>query len=210
MVKTNSIGIIKKMYDWLMQWAATPYAGVVLFFWALAESSFFPIPPDAFLIALVLGARQKALRFAIIASVASVIGGIIGYGIGHWLWWDGSEAYSRLALFFFNNVPGFNEHQFLNVRELYEKWNFWVVFTAGFTPIPYKVITVSAGAFKINFPIFLIASGISRAARFFLVSWLLWYFGEPIRKFIEKHLGWLSLAFVLLLIGGFILVKYSL
>ncbi len=201
---------LRHLYDWLMQWAETPYANVVLFLWALAESSFFPIPPDAFLIALVLAAREKAFKFALLASVASVIGGVVGYGIGHWLWWDGNDIYSQLAHFFFNTVPGFSEHQFLTVRELYEKWNFWVVFTAGFTPIPYKVITVSAGAFKINFFVFLIASGISRAARFFLVSWLLWYFGEPIRNFIEKYLGWLSIAFVLLLIGGFLLIKYFL
>jgi len=209
MVEQQANGLLRKMYNWLMQWAETPYAGVVLFFWALAESSFFPVPPDAFLIALVLGARQKAWKFALLASIASVIGGVLGYGIGHWLWWDGADVYSQIAHFFFEHVPGFREEQFLMVRELYEKWNFWVVFTAGFTPIPYKVITISAGAFKINFPIFLLASGVSRAARFFLVSWLLWYFGEPIRSFIDKYLGWLSIAFVLLLIGGFLLIKYS-
>ncbi len=209
MVEQQANGLLRKMYNWLMQWAETPYAGVVLFFWALAESSFFPIPPDAFLIALVLGARHKAWRFAIIASIASVLGGIIGYGIGHWMWWDGTDIYSQIAHFFFEHIPGFKEEQFLMVRELYEKWNFWVVFTAGFTPIPYKVITISAGAFKINFPIFLVASGVSRSARFFLVSWLLWYFGEPIRSFIDKYLGWLSIAFVVLLIGGFLLIKYA-
>ncbi len=206
----KKLSIVDRTYHWLMQWAETPYAGIVLFFWALAESSFFPIPPDAFLIALVIAARHKAFRFALMCSIASVIGGAIGYGIGHWLWWNGAEVYSSLAQFFFNNIPGFNEHQFLTVRELYEKWNFWVVFTAGFTPIPYKVITISAGAFKINFPIFLIASGISRSARFFLVAGLLWYFGEPIRKFIDRYLGWISIAFVVLLIGGFLLINYIL
>ncbi len=206
----KKLSIVERTYRWLMQWAETPYAGIVLFFWALAESSFFPIPPDAFLIALVIAVRHKAFRFALMCSIASVIGGAIGYGIGHWLWWNGAEVYSSLAQFFFNNIPGFNEHQFLTVRELYEKWNFWVVFTAGFTPIPYKVITISAGAFKINFPIFLIASGISRSARFFLVAGLLWYFGEPIRKFIDRYLGWISIAFVVLLIGGFLLINYIL
>ncbi len=203
-------GVLNRMYEWLMKWAETPYAGIVLFIWAMAESSFFPIPPDAFLIALVIAARHRAFRFALWCSIASVIGGTIGYGIGHWLWWSGPDTYSTLAKFFFNNVPGFSEHQFLNVQSLYDKWNFWVVFTAGFTPIPYKVITISAGAFKINFPVFLIASGIGRSARFFLVATLLWYFGEPIKKFINDYLGWISLAFVVLLLGGFILINYVL
>lgn len=181
---------------------------IVLFFWALAESSFFPIPPDAFLIAMVLGARKKAFYFALWASIASIIGGILGYSIGHWLWWNGTGEFSNLAHFFYNNVPGFSIEQFNTVRELYEKWNFWVVFTAGFTPIPYKVITISAGAFSINFPVFLIASSVSRAARFFVVSWLLWKFGESINDFINKYLGWLSIAFVVLLLGGFLLIRY--
>ena len=181
---------------------------IVLFLWALAESSFFPIPPDAFLIAMVLGARRKAFYFAMYASIASVIGGVFGYAIGHWLWWEGTGEFSNLAHFFFNNVPGFSIEQFNTVRVLYDEWNFWVVFTAGFTPIPYKVITISAGAFSINFPVFFIASTVSRSARFILVSWLLWKFGEEINGFINKYLGWLSIAFVALLLGGFLLIKY--
>ncbi len=206
--KAEKRNIIKVTYDWLMQWAETPYAGIVLFLWAFAESSFFPIPPDAFLIALVIAARHKAFRFALWCSVASLLGGALGYAIGHWLWWSDPNTYSPIATFFFSHIPGFNEPVFQKVRHLYEQWNFWVVFTAGFTPIPYKVITISAGAFKINFPIFLIASGVGRAGRFFLVSFLLWYFGEPIKKFIDKYLNWVSLAFAVLLIGGFILIKY--
>jgi len=200
--------ILDQSYKWLLHWAETPYGIIVLFLWAFAESSFFPIPPDAFLIALVLGARGKAFRFAVYASVASVFGGMLGFSIGHWLWWSGPEIYSATAHFFFNNIPGFSVHQFTEVQALYEKWNFWIVFTAGFTPIPYKVITISAGAFSINFPIFLIASTVSRSARFFLVAWLLWKYGEPINEFIEKYLGLLSMAFVILLVGGFLLIKY--
>ncbi len=202
--------VLNKVYRWLLHWAETPYGLIVLFFWALAESSFFPIPPDAFLIAMVLGARTKAFKFALYASIGSVIGGMLGYGIGHWLWWQEPGVYSASAQFFFDNIPGFSTHQFVNIQHLYEEWNFWVVFTAGFTPIPYKVITISAGAFNINFPVFVVASTISRAARFYLVAWLLWKFGEPINAFINKYLGWLSLAFVALLIGGFYLIKHVL
>ena len=145
---------LERTYKWLLHWADTPYGGIVLFLWALAESSFFPIPPDAFLIAMVLGARKKAYGFAGLASVASVFGGALGYAIGYWLWWDSPGIYSSVALFFFDNIPGFTHMQFVRVQELYDLWNFWVVFTAGFTPIPYKVITISAGAFNINFHIF--------------------------------------------------------
>jgi len=201
---------LDRSYKWLLHWADTPYGGIVLFFWALSESSFFPIPPDAFLIAMVLGARKKAYGFAGLASIASVIGGILGYAIGYWLWWDNPGVYSSIAYFFFDIVPGFTHEQFVRVQGLYDQWNFWVVFTAGFTPIPYKVITISAGAFNINFIVFVIASAISRSARFFLVAWLLWKYGEPINRFIDKYLGWLSFAFVVLLIGGFVVIKYVL
>ncbi len=196
------------MYKWLLHWAETPYGLLVLFVWALAESSFFPIPPDAFLIAMVLGARKKAFKFALIAAIASVIGGVLGYGIGYWLWWNEPGIFSDLARFFFDNIPGFTTEQFIRIQQLYENWNFWVVFTAGFTPIPYKVITISSGAFTINFPIFMVASTVSRAARFYLVAWLLWKFGEPINAFIEKYLGWLSIAFVVLLAAGFYILKH--
>jgi len=199
---------LKSLYDWLLKWAETPYGGVVMFIWALAESSFFPIPPDAFLIAMVLGSKRKAFRFAAIASVASVIGGLLGYAIGYGLWWGADGSFSSVAMFFFNHISGFTEIQFVKIKELYESWNFWIVFTAGFTPIPYKVITISAGAFNINFMIFVVASAISRAARFYLVSLLLWKYGESIKSFIDKHFGWLSILFVILLAGGFIAIKY--
>jgi membrane protein YqaA with SNARE-associated domain len=199
---------LKNVYDWLLHWADTPYGAGVLFLWALAESSFFPIPPDAFLIAMILGSRMKAFRFAAICSVASVVGGVLGYLIGYGLWWGGDGSFSPVAVFFFDHIPGFTEVQFNNIKGLYESWNFWIVFTAGFTPIPYKVITISAGAFSINFAVFVVASAISRAARFYLVSWLLWRYGASIKSFIDKQFGWLSIVFVLLLIGGFIAIKY--
>lgn len=203
-----TISWLNRFYQWLLHWAHTNYAATVLFIWAFAESSFFPIPPDAFLIALVIAARKKAFRFATLCSIASVFGGVFGYSIGYWLWWNGMDVYSNLANFFFTHIPGFNVAQFIRVQALYEQWNFWVVFTAGFTPIPYKLITISAGAFKINFTVFIIASAIGRAARFYIVSWLLWLYGESIKKFIEKYLGWLSIAFVVLLLGGFVVIKY--
>ena len=200
---------IRKLYDWVLKWAETPYGLLALFILAFAESSFFPIPPDILLIALALGARKKSLYFALICSLASITGGLFGYGIGHYLWWEGS-GYTRIAYFFFNNIPGFSEQLFNALQSQYDQYGFMIIFTAGFTPIPYKIFTISAGAFDINLLNFLIASTISRSARFFLVSGLIWKFGEPIRSFIDKYFNLLTILFTVLLIGGFILIKYIL
>jgi|TARA_B100001105_G_scaffold215569_1_gene181073 membrane protein YqaA with SNARE-associated domain len=198
---------LRRLYDWVLHWAETKYGVPALFLLALAESSFFPIPPDVLLIPLALGARSKALRFALVCSVASIAGGMVGYGIGYFSWWNGAGAYSAVAIFFFNHIPGFSEQVFLNIQEKYEIYNFLIVFTAGFTPIPFKIITISAGAFSVNFPMFLLASTISRSVRFFLVALLIRQFGEPITAFIEKYFNILSIIFTILLIGGFLLLK---
>ena len=198
---------LRRLYDWVLHWAETKYGVAALFLLALAESSFFPIPPDVLLIPLALGARSKALRFALVCSVASIAGGMVGYGIGYFSWWDGAGAYSAVAIFFFNHIPGFSEQVFLNIQEKYEIYNFLIVFTAGFTPIPFKIITISAGAFSVNFLMFLLASTISRSVRFFLVALLIRQFGEPITAFIDKYFNILSIIFTILLIGGFLLLK---
>jgi len=125
------------------------------------------------------------------------------------LWWEGS-GYSGIAYFFFNNIPGFSEQLFTTLKSQYDQYGFMIIFTAGFTPIPYKVFTITAGAFDINLFNFIVASTISRSARFFLVSGLIWKFGEPIRSFIDKYFNLLTILFTVLLIGGFILIKYIL
>jgi membrane protein YqaA with SNARE-associated domain len=197
----------RRLYDWVLHWAETPYGAWALFVLAFAESSFFPVPPDVLLAPLTLGSRRKWWRFALTCSLASIIGGVIGYMIGHWLWFTGKE-YSELALWFFSNIPGFGETEFEVAQNWYEHWNFWIVFTAGFTPLPYKVITISAGAFKINFFMFLLASTVSRSTRFFLVAGLFWRYGPAIQPFVDKYFNWLCLVFVILLIGGFMVLKY--
>lgn len=201
--------LLRKLYDWVLHWAETPYGPIALFILAFAESSFFPIPPDALLIALVLGATTKAFKFALNCTIASVLGALLGYTIGHFLWWTPSNEFTSIAMFFFNNIPGFTQKLFFDVQTMYDKYNFWIVFTAGFTPIPYKVITISAGAFNIDVIMFVIASVISRGARFFLVAFLIWKFGPQIRNFIDKYFNWLAIAFTVLLIGGFVAIKYA-
>ncbi|MCH7826643.1 MAG: DedA family protein [Bacteroidetes bacterium] len=199
---------IRKLYDWVLSWAETPYGAIAIFILAFTESSFFPIPPDALLIALVLGARKKAFKFALICTVGSISGAILGYLIGHYLWWTPGNEFSSVAGFFFSNFPGFTEEMFFKIQQLYNQFNFWIVFTAGFTPLPYKVFTVSAGAFNINFPLFMIASIIGRGARFFLVSALIWKYGSPIKSFIDKYFNLLAILFTILLIGGFVLINF--
>lgn len=199
---------VRQLYDWMLHWAGTPYGPIALFLLAFAESSFFPIPPDALLIALVLGARKKAFKFALNSTIASVLGALLGYAIGYFVWWGAEGEFSNFALFFFNNIPGFTETIFYKVQGLYEEWNFWIVFTAGFTPIPYKVFTISAGAFDVNLILFVLASIVSRAGRFFLVAGLIWKFGDQIKGFIDKYFNLLAIAFTVLLIGGFVGIKY--
>ncbi|QQS36493.1 MAG: DedA family protein [Ignavibacteriales bacterium] len=200
--------LIRKLYDWVLHWAETPNGAIALFILAFAESSFFPIPPDALLIALVLGARTKAFKFAANCTIASVTGALLGYAIGHFLWWTPSGEFTGIANFFFSNIPSFTEDVFYKIQNMYEQYDFWIIFTAGFTPLPYKVITVSSGAFNINLVMFLVASVISRGARFFLVAFLIWKFGPQIKNFIDKYFNILAIAFTVLLIGGFVVIKY--
>ncbi len=201
------MNFIRKLYDWVLHWADTPYGLPALCILAFAEASFFPIPPDILLIALALGLRRQAFRFAFYCSLFSILGALFGYGLGHFLWWNGPETFSPLARFFFDKVPGLSQELFFRIGREYDRWNFWVIFTAGFTPIPYKVFTITAGAFDINLLLFLVASIVSRSARFFLVGGLIWKYGEPIRGFIDRYFNWLALAFTVLLIGGFYVVK---
>jgi len=200
---------LRSLYDWVLHWAKTPYGTAALFVLAFSESMFFPVPPDVLLIALALGHRQKALYFALVCSVASILGGAGGYALGHFLWLtDG--GFTPVAHFFFEHIPGFDPDVYHRLGEQFEQWGFAIIFTAGFTPIPYKLFTISAGAFDISFPLFVLASAVSRTARFFLIAGLIWKFGEPIQAFIDKYFNLLALAFTVLLIGGFVLVKYVL
>ena len=172
---------------------------------SFAESSFFPIPPDVLLIALCIGEVKKSYRFAFWCSVASVLGGMAGYGIGAFLW-----DVDALRNFFYTWIPGVNEANVAKVSGLYDEYNFWVVFVAAFTPIPYKVITILAGVCAINFPMFVIASAIGRSARFFLVAWLFRHYGPPIKDFIERRFALVTIVGTAMLIGGFVAIKYVL
>jgi membrane protein YqaA with SNARE-associated domain len=192
---------MRRLYNWVLNWADSPYSVTALFLLAFTESVFFPVPPDVLLIALALGAAGKAFRYALICTVGSVSGAMVGYALGSFIWVGPEGEFSQVALFFFNNIPGFSEGLFNNIKSLINNYDFWVIFTAGFTPIPYKVFTISAGVFDLNILMFLIASLVSRGARFFLVAWLIWRFGPGIKSFIGKYLNWLAIGITVGIIG---------
>ncbi len=189
----------RSLLDWVWRMAETSGAMKVLFFVSLTESIFFPIPPDLLLIPMALAQQKKAFRIAGVCLAASVIGGAIGYFIG--AFFMDSVGMSIV------NFYGLNE-QYLTVQAWYEEYNAWVVAAAGLTPIPYKLCTLSAGAFHVNFEIFMLASFISRGIRFFTVAGLIYLFGHKIRYFLEKRLEWLFILGMIAVVLGFVAVKY--
>ena len=194
---------VRRMYDWVLHWAETPSGPTALAALSAAEASFFPIPPDPLLMALCLGAIKKSFRFAAITTAASVLGGIIGYFLG-------AGAWQALEGFFYAYVPGVTPDAFEGIRAFYDKWDFWAVFLAGLTPIPYKVFTLSAGVFSINFPVFVLASILSRGLRFFAEAALIYHYGPPITRFIDRYFNLLAGLFGILLVVGFMVIEFFL
>ncbi len=198
---------IRNIYDWVLSWAYKPSGPKALGAISFCEASFFPIPPDVLLIPLAIGRRNKALKFSLICSISSVAGAGIGYLIGKYIWWADTNTFSEFAKLFFHYIPGFTVESFQRIQVLYDEYNFMIIFTAGFTPIPFKLFTVSAGAFNINFFLFILAGTTSRSARFFLVGFLIKLYGEPIQNFIEKYFNILAILFTVMLFGGFFIIK---
>ncbi len=191
--------MIRPLYNWTMSLAESRYALWALAAVAFVESSFFPIPPDVLLIPMIIAAPRKAFLFAAIATVASVLGGLFGYFIGYALF----DTIGQSILEFYGKAAYFEEF-----RTRYNEWGAWAVLIAGVTPFPFKVITIASGVTALNLPVFIVASIVARALRFFLVAALLYRFGAPIRDFIERRLGLVFIAFCVILLGGFYLVKF--
>lgn len=190
--------LVKAVYDYMINLASSPHAMYFLFAVAFIESSFFPIPPDIMLIPMVLAMPSKAWRIAGVATAASVLGGFFGYAIGIFFF----DLIARPILEFYGYL-----HQFDVFKDYYHEWGAWIVFGAGVTPFPYKVITIASGVVHLDLAVFALASVAARGLRFYLVAWLLKKYGEPMKEFIEKNLGMLSIIFLLLLLGGFVCIK---
>ena len=191
-------GWSRRIYDRSLLWVQSPYGVWALFFIAVAESSFFPIPPDVFLMVLCIAVPPRSFRYAAICAVGSVLGGMIGYGLG--LGFMDTIGVKILDWY------GLHD-KYEVVQNLYQQYDALALGAAGFTPLPYKLFTITAGAFKINFLTFILVSILARSARFFLVAAFIYKFGAPVRHFIERYFNLLTLLFFILLIGGFLVVR---
>lgn len=186
--------MLRRLYDWIMKLAEGPNALWALAAVSFAESSFFPIPPDVMLIPMILARRSRAFLYAAWATATSVIGGMFGYLIGYALY----ESVGKPIIDFYGKAA-----DFADFASLFNEYGVWIIIAKGMTPIPYKIITIAAGLAGMGFFAFIFASIIARALRFFIVAALLYWFGEPIRDFVEKRLALVTTAFVVLLVGGF-------
>ena len=190
---------MRRLYDWVMRLAqhryAIPFMGVVSF----AESSFFPIPPDVMLVPMVLANRAKAFRIALVCTVCSVLGGLLGYAIGYYFF----ETIGDWVVKTYGLQSGL-----ATFRAGFEQYGIWIILIKGLTPIPYKLVTIASGAAHFDLFTFVWASILTRGVRFFLVATLLWKFGEPIRAFIEKRLTLVTWLFLIALVGGFVVFRY--
>ncbi|MEA3297003.1 MAG: YqaA family protein [candidate division Zixibacteria bacterium] len=207
---------IRSLYDWVLGWGESKHGLTALFLLSMAEASFFPVPPDALLIALCMGAYRKWFRFAVVCSAGSIIGGVLGYFIGY----SAFELIGERMLALTASLSGSSPEELLTSAQYWfnekEMWGMhvgaWAIGVAGFTPIPYKVFTIAAGFFEMSFIPFLVASAISRSLRFFVVSGLIGMlyrkYGTRIQHFIDKYFNLLAVTFVLLLILGFVAVGF--
>lgn len=191
--------IIRRLYLWTVSWAEHPAGTWALFFIAFMESSFFPIPPDILLMALCFGAREKWLKYAFVCTAGSVLGGIAGWGIG----WGLREAVAIPLLGMFDPT-GETQHR---IETMYGIYGFWGILIAAITPIPYKVFTVFSGMANYSLPLLIGASILGRGFRFYLVSGLIRLFGLKVRPFVERHLEWCFIVGLVVLLGGFAILK---
>lgn len=191
--------LIRKVYDLTLRISAHKHATWGLAGVSFVESSIFPIPPDVVLIPMCIANRQKAFYYATVCTVASVLGGLLGYAIGYGLY----ESVGHKII----EIYGMGD-KFGDLKARYDEYGGWIIFAKGLTPFPYKILTILSGVMQMNLGVFVVSSIACRAIRFYLVAGLLWKFGEPVKVFIEKYLTWLALAFLVILIGGFALLKY--
>lgn len=195
--------IVRRLYDWVLSWADTRYGTPALFVIAFAESSFFPIPPDVLQLALSVGKPRRSFWYAAVATAGSVLGGILGWTIGFALW-------ESMEGFFFDYVPGFTAENFGKVEAKYNEHAFLAIFSAAFTPIPFKVFTICSGVFEVALGTLLLASTLGRGARFFLVGSTIFFFGPKVRDLLERYFGLATFVMLALGILGIVAIKFVL
>ena len=188
---------IRALYDWVLKQAEKPYAAWILFAMAFAEASFFPLPPDILLLPMALAQREKAYRLALICTAGSVAGGLLGYGIG-------AVAMATIGEWIVHTYH--LEAAFQRFHDQFNEWGVVVILAKGLTPIPFKLVTIASGVAGLNIGLFIASCAVTRGARFFLVSFLIRKFGEPIRTFIERYLTWVALGVLAAIVFGFWIV----
>jgi membrane protein YqaA with SNARE-associated domain len=191
--------MLRRLYARILEIAAGPNAFAALLIVSFVESSFFPIPPDVLLIPMILARPREAWRLAAWCTLSSVVGGLLGYAIGYFLF----DAVGRPVLEFYHAMDSYDA-----LKAGFDEWGVWIIILKGMTPIPYKLITIASGVAQFDLWAFIGASIVSRSIRFFLVAALLWWFGDPIREFIERRLTLVTTVFVVALVGGFVVLRY--
>lgn len=191
--------LLQRLYQWTLDRASSPHATWIVTLVSFTESSFFPLPPDLMLIPMILANKARAWRLALLCSVASVLGGILGYAIGYFLF----ETLGEFIINTYNLASAFERFQ-----TDFQAWGFWIIALKGLTPIPFKLVTIASGVAKLNFQEFILASIIARFFRFYLLSALLWYFGDWAKVLIERYVGWVLAAILGALVAGFLIVKW--
>jgi len=201
---------LRRLYDWILSLADSAYGVVALFLVSFAESSFFPIPADPLLIALALGKVKRAFYYAFVCTAASVFGGMFGYFIGQYIWYDPSDpsGFSEIARSIFDNVPWITAEKFEVAQDWYKCYDFYAIFIAAFTPIPYKIFAIAAGVAGINLPTFILASIIGRGLRFYIQSTLIWFFGPTIKKMMDKYFNWFIIILTIIFVLSYFFIGY--
>jgi membrane protein YqaA with SNARE-associated domain len=191
--------VLRAIYDWAMRMAQHRHATWAVAVVSFLDSSILPIPPDVIMLPMMVADRRRVWRIAFVATVASVLGAVLGYAIGYFLY----ETLGRPIIEFY----GYGE-DYAAFQDAYNEWGAWIVAGGGLTPIPFKIVTIASGVTRLDITVFLVASVLARAARFYAEAALLWYFGPWVRGFVEKRLGLVSLIFFVSLVGAFVVVRY--
>jgi membrane protein YqaA with SNARE-associated domain len=201
------INWIKTVKDWFIHWATTKWSGWAMFLCAFADASFLPLPTPLFFLTLALLNINRAYRYALLATVGTMVGALLGYSIGHFAWLNPGGEFTRLAHFVFDNIPGFSEVSYNKIQLQYAKWDFWILFVASLMPVPYKIFSISAGVFDINIFMVCIATLISQGAKYYFLALMAIKIGHRVKELIQPRFVTAALITAGSIVIGIILIK---